>query len=49
MRALITIGCLLAAIILFALGDKSTAGIVLLGAAFESAFWFRVVRGRRRQ
>jgi hypothetical protein len=47
MRHLITIGCLLAAIILYATGDKSTAGLLLLGAAFESAFWIRLVRSRR--
>jgi hypothetical protein len=47
MRHLITIGCLLAAIVLYAMGDKSIAGLLLLGAAFEAAFWFRLVRRRR--
>ena len=47
MRHLVTIGCLLAAIILYAIGDRSTAGLLLLGLAFESAFWFRLVRRRR--
>jgi hypothetical protein len=49
MRHLITIGCLVAAIILYATGDKSTAGLLLLGAVFEGVFWFRLVRGRRPQ
>jgi hypothetical protein len=49
MRHLITIGCLVAAIILYATGDKSTAGLLLLGAVFEAAFWFRLVRRRRPQ
>lgn len=49
MRHLITIGCLLAAIIFYAMGDKPTAGLLLLGAAFEAAFWFRLVHRRRRR
>ena len=47
MRHLITLGCLLVAIILYATGDKPTAGLVLLGAAFECAFWIRLVRRPR--
>ncbi len=49
MRHVITIACLLAACILYAAGAKSTAGLVLLGGAFEIAFWIRLVRSRRPQ
>lgn len=47
MRHLVTIGCLLAALVLYSVGDKSTAGLLLLGVAFEAAFWFRLSRSRR--
>lgn len=49
MRHLITIGCLLAALFFYSTGDKSTAGLLLLGAAFECAFWIRLVRRPRPQ
>jgi hypothetical protein len=49
MRHLITIGCLLAAIALYAAGAKPEAGFLLLGVAFEGAFWFRLTRGWRRR
>jgi hypothetical protein len=47
MRHLITLGCLLAALFLYSTGDKSSAGLLLLGVAFEAAFWLRLVRLRR--
>jgi hypothetical protein len=49
MRHLITLGCLLIALFLYSTGDKSSAGLLLLGVAFEAAFWFRLVRRRRPQ
>ena len=45
LRHLITIGCLLAALGLYYAGSKETAALVLLGGAFEIAFWIRLVRG----
>ena len=47
MRHLITIACLIAAILLYAAGSKPEAGFLLLGVAFEGAFWFRLTRGWR--
>lgn len=47
MRHLITIACLVAAIILYAAGSKPEASFLLLGVAFEGAFWFRLMRGWR--
>jgi hypothetical protein len=49
MRHLITIGCLLAACMLYAAGARSVAWLVLLGGAFEIAFWVRLARSRRPQ
>jgi Flp pilus assembly protein TadB len=46
-RHLITAGCLLIALVLYAAGAKSGAALVLLGAAFELAFWVRLARSRR--
>ena len=47
MRHVITIGCLLASIVFYALGAHSTALCLLLGFVFEGAFWMRVVRRKR--
>lgn len=47
MRHLITIACLLAAILFYALGQAPAPLFLLLGAGFEIAFWVRIVRRKR--
>ena len=47
MRHLITIGCLLAAIFFYSRGAAPVAGFLLLGLAFEGAFWIRLLRRKR--
>ena len=46
-RHLITAACLLAALALYAAGSKGGAALVVLGLAFEVAFWVRMVRARK--
>lgn len=47
MRHLITIGCLLAAIVFYSQGSAAAPLFLLLGAGFEGAFWMRIVRRKR--
>jgi hypothetical protein len=44
---MITVGCLLAALGFYVAGSTSAAAFLLVGAAFEMAFWVRLVRGSK--
>ncbi|MES2758963.1 MAG: hypothetical protein V4693_16440 [Pseudomonadota bacterium] len=47
-RHLITAGCLAAAIALYSFGSRETAALILLGVVFEGAFWYRLVRSKKK-
>lgn len=47
MRHLITIGCLLAAIVFYSQGSRAAPLFLVLGMVFEGAFWMRIVRRKR--
>jgi hypothetical protein len=49
MRHLITIGCLLAAIVSYSFSSAAAPLFLLLGFVFEGAFWMRIVRRKRMQ
>lgn len=46
-HSLVTLGCLVASVFFYSVGDTSTAVCLLLGMAFEGAFWMRLLRRRR--
>ncbi|MFC0131818.1 hypothetical protein [Massilia eurypsychrophila] len=46
-RHLITAGCLVAAIACYAAGARNLAALMLLGLAFEVAFWIRLTRSKK--
>jgi hypothetical protein len=46
-RHLITAGCLVAAIGFYVIGAGSIAALMLLGVAFEMAFWIRIGSARK--
>lgn len=47
-RHVITAGCLLVALAPYSAGARNGAALVLLGLAFELAFWFRLARSKKR-
>lgn len=47
MRHLITIACLLAAILFYSQGSPAAPVFLILGMVFEGAFWMRIVRRKR--
>ncbi|MET0859155.1 MAG: hypothetical protein ABWY27_20575 [Telluria sp.] len=47
LRHLITAGCLVAAIACYAAGAPNVAAFMLLGLAFEMAFWIRLARSKK--
>ena len=49
MRHLITIACLLAAIVCYSFSSPAAPLFLLLGLGFEGAFWMRLVRNKRKQ
>ncbi len=47
LRHLITAGCLVAAIACYVAGATNIAALMLLGLAFEMAFWIRITRSKK--
>jgi hypothetical protein len=46
-HSLVTLGCLVASLGFYSVGNSSAAACLLLGMAFEAAFWVRLLRRRR--